>query len=1599
VIKLIRILFLSLLSSYSPLLFAETTYCYGELCSLDSSPAEEAMKSATEHILADELIYNNTTGQDYKKLRHYVVPEIKAHYLSSELFENLPDYAASGSPECQKSLGITKSPWVFAKWLSTGDKTMAQEYERSVIVKVRYGLYDPIEGCTYKNPIFTHLHHKHRHHICEVGYDVMEPGFGGGEFDLPRCISTLTSFLNEYQCDYPFALDEEKLCVTYCPPSAPTLDKDYGVCRPYPDQLDRPECAELVLNPIDASKGDKLHNFDPDFKQNDIFPLSFQRNYRSSNSPEAKRQRYKQGGQPDPRWKKYIQSPGYTGPKYDLVSAVESPNPKTGFKQWRHNYQFSLFEAEDKEVTISLSSGKYRRFNSVAGIYDADGELGDQLIKESDHWHYYGLDKLTYIFNAHGQLTQILSPSGDTQSLSYNHAGLLQTISHSNGDSLSLVYKDDVLTQVVAPNGQVYLYQYDKFNNLVKVIYPDDTPNDISDNPTEQYHYENETFTTFLTGITDANNVRYASWQYDATGRAIASEHAGGVNAGTLEYSTDGERVTITNVRGKQKILDYNRNNRLSKTTGESCDTSGEDGEKSYAYDHNGRVIDTVDETGSNIHYSYNDQGLIASKIEASYDAEAQTTSYTYHDTYAKPTQIIHPNGLIENFNYGQNGRLEKHTLTADGESRSTTYGYNSDGLLSAIAGSRVDVEDITSFTYLDGRLASVTNALGQTMSFEDYDGFGNATKITDANGVVSYLSYDVRGRLTQIDHDGRISKFDYDAIGQLIKTIEPSGRYLEYHYDKARRLTQVSNNLGQSLNYTLDAQGNVTQQQVIGADNNIHFSLQFVYDQVDRLSQTISATDQVWQNEYDVAGNLVKQITPANTELKRTFDKLRRFTQQQDQAENNTDYQYNKLNQLTQVTDALGRTTSYKYNNFGERISQTSPDTGISTFTYDLAGNLITQTDARGVVTTYSYDALNRVTSMSYSDSTDNNTVFTYDSPDQGRYAIGRLARVEKAFNSTEYFYNQYGELVKEVVQLDRQAEAPNTVQSYTVRYSYNEDGQISRLNYPGGRALNYSYDALGRIQELYSTLGASGSKQVFVSDIQYLAFGDITQLIYGNGKVLTNSYNQNYQLTAKTTDHLLDKTYVYDAVNNIQSITDNLDTQHSEQFSYNSVHWLTQAKGTYGDYSFSYDAIGNRLNKQENNQSTNYVYLDNSQLSSISGTTPLAMTYDARGNLLSRGGDSFTYDSQGRLSSTTVDGETTQYRYNARGQRIAKIFADGDIRYYAYDANGLLLAELNNQARTQVEYIYLGGRRIAMMASFQPYYMHTNHLDAPVAISDRNGELVWQASYSPFGDMSILQDSLTPSVSARFPGQYADTETGFYYNYFRDYDPELGRYIQSDPIGLTGGINTYSYASQNPVSHVDPHGLLDLFIGGAGDGGILHNNVQMYHQYYRETYPERNSTFFTHDDRSGIYEAIDKALNNCEKINIVGHSWGGHAATRVTSEALRRGRDISLLITIDPVSLAGSIYIPPHKTFWLNVNSEPSDRNYSILSNGVIVTLGGKWGHNNSALVSWDTDASHGDFGRMMHTNGPLMDGVYSPLWLLTNSPQYQKDCVCSQ
>lgn len=115
--------------------------------------------------------------------------------------------------------------------------------------------------------------------------------------------------------------------------------------------------------------------------------------------------------------------------------------------------------------------------------------------------------------------------------------------------------------------------------------------------------------------------------------------------------------------------------------------------------------------------------------------------------------------------------------------------------------------------------------------------------------------------------------------------------------------------------------------------------------------------------------------------------------------------------------------------------------------------------------------------------------------------------------------------------------------------------------------------------------------------------------------------------------------------------------------------------------------------------------------------------------------------------------------------------------------------------------------------------FFIHNDHLGTPRAMTNKAGNVVWRATYDPFGKATITKTPFPatpnpPDLNLRFPGQYYDAETGLHYNYYRDYDPSTGRYLQPDPIGLAGGPNPYTYANNNPLRFIDPTGEIPIII-----------------------------------------------------------------------------------------------------------------------------------------------------------------------------------------
>ncbi|MDU9051101.1 MAG: RHS repeat-associated core domain-containing protein, partial [Candidatus Electrothrix sp. Rat3] len=306
-------------------------------------------------------------------------------------------------------------------------------------------------------------------------------------------------------------------------------------------------------------------------------------------------------------------------------------------------------------------------------------------------------------------------------------------------------------------------------------------------------------------------------------------------------------------------------------------------------------------------------------------------------------------------------------------------------------------------------------------------------------------------------------------------------------------------------------------------------------------------------------------------------------------------------------------------------------------------------------------------------------------------------------------------------------------------------------------------------------------------------------------------------------------------------------------------------------GAFDFDHDGTGNRLSRTvDSSDVTGYNYATGTnRLSQSTGSVAASYGYDASGNIATDSTDTTAYnltDDQ-RLASVTKGGVTAgAYQYDGRGLRTVKI-VNGEDTLFVSCKSGKLIAESDSDGNILKEYIYLEGDIFAHFqyevpavapegtvavselpaeeaaepvladnppvvveastpsdtAFLQPiffllllqnksaegaYYYINDHLGAPQIITDDSGSIVWQAEYLPFGKVNISVAQIENNL--RFPGQYFDAETGLHYNWNRYYDPETGRYIAADPIGLDGGMNLYAYVGSDPVNGIDPEGLI---------------------------------------------------------------------------------------------------------------------------------------------------------------------------------------------
>lgn len=393
-----------------------------------------------------------------------------------------------------------------------------------------------------------------------------------------------------------------------------TLTGNNGLCIPVHKDAGK-KCEDDIFqgNPINITIGNKYQS-ETDYRAGGVFPLTVSRTYNSATN------------------------------------------------NWRF-FQKIEYVSEGVTVNVVRSDGKGRPFRKEGGVWVTDADIVGKLTATEDgsdnitSWTYTtGNDRIEN-YDAQGRILSVTERSGLSYTYSYQPDNI--TVTHSNGNTL--VYHLDSEGRVSGftdPDNRDYQYSYDAEGRLTSITFPDATPSDTTDNPRRLYHYEDSRFPHALTGITDENGNRFATWSYDDEGRAVSSEHANGVDKTTLTYNADGT-TTVTNPLGKQTTYHFTTIQGVRKVTQvEGHPTASCQGaNKAYSYDANGNIASKTDWNGVTTTYTYDmARNLELSRTEAVDTPQERTITTEWHTDFRLPIKITEP-GRVTEYSYDAQGR------------------------------------------------------------------------------------------------------------------------------------------------------------------------------------------------------------------------------------------------------------------------------------------------------------------------------------------------------------------------------------------------------------------------------------------------------------------------------------------------------------------------------------------------------------------------------------------------------------------------------------------------------------------------------------------------------------------------------------------------------------------------------------------------------------------------------------------------------------------------------------------------------------------------------------------------------------------------------
>ena len=811
--------------------------------------------------------------------------------------------------------------------------------------------------------------------------------------------------------------------------------------------------------------------------------------------------------------------------------------------------------------------------------------------------------------------------------------------------------------------------------------------------------------------------------------------------------------------------------------------------ETKYSYDQNGNLIQVQEAFATNVEraitLTYDQFGQVLTVTRQGDATTSTSQEQFFYDSFGNTSRYINGNGIEETYTYDSQGNMLTFT---DGRQKLWQFKYDELGHLLEY---KTPNQFITRYNYNKAGLLIEKTFADSSTNLYTYDAVNRPKSFINELGGEVKLEYSLAGKVIRsIGTDNKITNYTYDLLGRLTKRTMPDGWFVEFIYPQ---VNSTQNGLGDfynpiearypTLNITMkyDLQNRLVEENKTYLQNGQNF--------VDKVI-----------NQYDAVGNLLAKTGANVRDETFEYDPFNRVLKRSVNNILQNQYTYDNRNNLLSFFNANNNEYKYEFDLANNKTKIIRPMGQVETYSFDDNNNLVFKINAKGEKTAFDYDDDNRNIVAKYFDVSQQlakTTQFILNSR-------GSLIHYDDGVSTGDFTVNNRQQRLSETIAINNKMfshsysyynngkkKSFTGVDGINYQFFYNEnlklenivipnEGNISFsnfiwdqpqvVNYPGGTTKNISYDGIQRISSI-------DVKDVNGSQIQKLDY----------------LFNQYGFISSKQTMQGLNQ-YQYDDFDRV--VDASYPTLTNEQW--------------------QYDQIGNRI-MDAKTAATAWQYNQNNQLQDA---VNYKFDYDANGNITQKKDEnsvpinSYVYDETTRLKylQDENDNNIFEYYYDPFGKRVfKKNLANNETTYFHYSDEGLTY-ELHADG-TEINYLFMPSESITepvlKKTNNQYFYYLNDHLGTPHKIIDNEGIVHHAKEYSAFGEFNSYISLNNHTDNILFPGQYFDTETLTNYNFHRNYDPQFGRYLQRDPLGILADANEYIYVDNGPIDYTDPYGL----------------------------------------------------------------------------------------------------------------------------------------------------------------------------------------------